>query len=212
MLTDDALRASVDRAFQVTSRGMVAWADPHPDRSPLDEEYSRVTDAGKWRIIGARADAWVMALVDGGLATAQRRTEVEWRSAPGTVVHHADRVVPRTAGALPLVVARSQLADIPDAGVTLGAGDPAVCVAWFPQCGCDACDSGSGDVLDDLDAHVLGIVSGAFRRLSAGRAEITVIGGRGWSASNVPSHDVARILADPRGWDEVAGASWLRPD
>lgn len=113
----------------------------------------------------------------------------------------------RAAGALPLVVARSQLA------VTLGAGDPAVCVAWFPHCGCDACDSGSRSVLDDLDAHVLAIVSGAFRRLSSGRSEITVIGDGAWSASDLPPRaDVARILADPTGWDEVAGGSWLRSD
>ena len=171
-----------------------------------------MTDAKKWRIIGARADAWVIALVDAGLATVERRTEVAWRVPLSTVISRADRVTPRAAGALPLVVARSQLADVEDAGVTLGAGDPAICVTWFPHCGCDACDSGSRDVLDDLDAHVLAVVSGTFRRLSSGRSEITMIGDGGWSASNLPPRaDVARIFADPTGWDEVAGASWLRP-
>lgn len=212
VVTKEELRASVDLAFEVTGIGMAPWPDPHPHRSPLEVEYSRVTDARKWRIIGARADAWMIALVEADVANVEQGTEVEWRAPPTTVISRTDRVMPRAAGALPLVVARSQLADIEDAGITLGAGDPAVCVAWFPHCGCDACDSGSRDVLDDLDAHVLGIVSGAFRRLWSGRSEITVIDDRGWSASNLPPRaDVARILANPTGWDEVAGGSWLRP-
>lgn len=210
VVTEEDLRASVDLTFAVTGREMVPWPAPHPDRSPFEVEYSRVTDAKKWRIIGARADAWVIALVNAGLANVERRTEVEWRAPPGPVISRTDRVMPSAAGALPLVVARSQLAEVTDAGLTLGAGDPAVCVGWFPHCGCDACDSGSRDVLDDLDAHVIAIVSGVFRRLSSGRSEITMIGKGGWSASNLPRRaDVAQILADPTGWDDVAGASWF---
>ena len=212
MVTGDDLRASVDGAFEVAGRGLPPWPDPHPHRSPLDEEYSRVTDAQKWRIIGARADAWVIVLVEAGLATVERRTEVAWRVAPTTVISRTDRVMPRAAGALPLVIARSRLAEIADAGVTLGVGDPALCVAWFPHCGCDACDSGSQDVLNDLDAHLLGIVTGAFRRLSSGRSEITMVGDGRRSASDLPPGiDRARILADPIGWDEVSGPSWLPP-
>lgn len=191
---------------------MLPWPDPHPHRAPLDEEYSRVTDAKKWRIIGARADAWVIVLVEAGLAKVERRAEVAWGVAPTTVISRTDRVIPRAAGALSLVIARSRLAEIADAGVTLGVGDPALCMAWFPHCGCDACDTGSQDVLDDLDAHLFGIVSGAFRRLSSGRSEITVIGDGRRSASDLPpGADLARILADPTGWDEVSGASWIRP-
>lgn len=204
------LLAAVDLAFEVTGRETASWADPHPDRSPLEAEYSRLTDASRWRIIGARANAWGVALVGAGLARLERGAEVRWRVSPGTVISRTDRIVPRAAGALPVAVARSQLGDVDDAGVTLGVADPAVCVAWFPECGCDACDSGSQDVLDELDAHMLGIVSGAFRRLSAGGGEITVIGDGGWRASNLSRRDtVERVLADATGWDEVAGASWL---
>ena len=212
-MVEDQLRASVDLAFDAAGRGMPPWPPPHPDRPPLEVEYSRVTDAKKWRIIGARADAWVIALVEAGLAEVERLTVIPWRVPPTTVISRADGVIPGAAGALPMVIARSQLAEIPDAGVTLGVGDPAVCVAWFPHCGCDACDSGSRDVLDDLDAHVLGVVSGAFRRLSSGGSEITVIGDGRRSASDLPpGADVGRILADPTGWREVSGASWLRPN
>ena len=41
----------------------------------------------------------------------------------------------------------------PNAAVslTLGVGDPAVCIGWLPDCGCDACDSGSPNELEQLD-------------------------------------------------------------
>jgi hypothetical protein len=92
----------------------------------------------------------------------------------------------------------------------LGVGDPAICVAWFPACGCDACDDGSQEVLDELDRHLLGVVSGTFRRLSSGDRVITVIEEGGLSASGAFRRgEVDAVLADPTGWDEVAGASWL---
>jgi Family of unknown function (DUF6226) len=167
-----------------------------------------VTDPHKWRIVGARADAWLVALTETRLAVVERDAAVRWQALPGTVVARADRLVPRVDGALPLVVARSRIADVTDAGVTLGAGDPAVCVTFIPDCGCDACDSGSQDVLDELDRGVLDVVLGGFRRLS--RDDIVITVGRvGWSASGTTSRDVRRVLGEPRGWDEVSGASWL---
>ena len=169
VVTEHELIARVDAAFAVTGRGLAGWPDPHPDRSLVrDEEYSRSSNPAKWRIVGARADAWLMALHETGLAVVYPGAQVQWRVPPKTVVSRTDRIVPRVAGALPLVVARSQLGAVDDAGVTLGVGDPAVCAVWIPDCGCDACDSGSQDVLDELDEHVFGVVSGAFRRLWSG--------------------------------------------
>lgn len=211
MVTELELLAAVDAAFAVTGRGLAPWPNPHPHRSPLDEEYSRLADPAKWRILGARADAWIAAAADLDLATVERRAEVRWRARPGTVIGRIDRVTPLAPGALPLVFARSQLGTVDDAGVTLGVGDPAICVAWFPDCGCDACDSGSQDELDDLDAHVLSVVSGTFRRLFSGDREITMIGEGRRSASGMPTRgsSVDAVLADPTGWDDVTGTSWL---
>lgn len=172
MVTQEYLRAAVDPAFEVVGRELAPWPAPHPDRPPLEIEYSRLTDAAKWRIVGARAEAWIIALVDAGLATVERTTEVGWKVPPATVISRTDRVVPRAAGAKPMVVARSQLGEVPDAGVTLGVGDPALCVAWFPQCGCNARDGGFREVLEDLDSYVLGVVSGAFRHLTSGPGEM----------------------------------------
>jgi hypothetical protein len=208
--TESELLAAAEAAFGVTGRGFRSWPDPHPGlRTPRDEEYSRVTDPGKWRIVGARAEAWLVALVDAGLAVLERDAEVRWQAAaPGPVISRTDRLVPHAAGALPLVVARSRIDDVADAGVTLGAGHPAVCVRFIPDCGCDACDSGSQDVLDELDRSVLDIVLGGFRHLSRGEVVITVRRD-GWSATGTGSRDVRRAIAEPGGWDEVSGASWL---
>ena len=184
---------------------------PIPTGRRVDDEYSRLLDPAKWRIIGARADAWLDALVGAGLADVQRDAPIRWQVEPGPVISRADRAVPAARGALPLIVARSQLSDVDDAGVVLGAGDPAVCITWLPDCGCDACDSGSQNELDDLDAHLLSVVSGTFRRLSDGARTITDRGKDGWSASGEFARgEVHAILADPTGWGVVAGTPWYR--
>lgn len=207
------LLGAVDGAFAITGRDLTAWPDPHPDRAPLDDEYSRLGDPAKWRIIGARAEAWLDALVDAGLAVVDRNVSIQWRVEPATVIGRADRLVPVAAGALSLVVARSRLGDVDDAGVTLGVGDPAVCVTWLPSCGCDACDDGSQPELDRLDDHIVAVVGGAFRHLSAGGRNVTVLGEQEWSAAGrFVRHEVEAILADPAGWNELAGESWLSPD
>jgi hypothetical protein len=64
MVTEDELLEAVNAASEETGRAFTSWPDPHRDRSPFDEEYSRLTDPTKWRVIGARADAWGRALVD----------------------------------------------------------------------------------------------------------------------------------------------------
>lgn len=204
------LLAAVDRAFERTAAGLARWPDPHPDRSVTDDEYSRLTDPGRWRILGARAEAWIDALVATGRADVERDATVVWAGPVGPRLRRADRVVPRVDRALTLVVARSWIGDVDDAGVVLGVGDPAVCVRFFPDCGCDACDSGAQDELDHLDVHLRGVVSGRFRRLSDGKREITVIGDGGWSASGgFARGEVDAVLAGGRGWTELAGASWL---
>lgn len=209
MVTEAELIARVDLAFAVTGRGLTGWPAPHPDRSPIGEEYSRLSDPAKWRIVGARADAWRMALVETGLAALDRNAHVQWRTPPQTVLSRVERVTPLVSGALPLIVARSQLGTVEDAGVTLGVGDPAVSFALIPDCGCDACDSGSQGVLDEVDRYILGVVSGGFRRLWSGDREITAIGD-GWNASGTFSRgEVRAILVDPVGWLELSGGSWM---
>jgi hypothetical protein len=215
VVTENELLAAVDAAFEITGSGHPPWPDPHPDRSPPEEQYSRLLDPAKWRILGARADAWFVALVENGLAVVERDVMVEWPDGHGTYIARTDRIVPLAPEALSIAVARSRLADLDDAGVILGVGDPPVLVLLCPDCGCDACDSGSQNDLDVLDRHLRGIVAGTFRRLDCGNRQITVIDEDGWSArGGWPPHPrdaVARILVDPTGWHEITGGSWLVP-
>ena len=221
MVNLDELFSAVDAAFEVTARGLSPWQDPHPDRqqSTDQEESSRWTDLGKWRIVGARADAWIQALVEAGLANVETDAVVSWQTPPRFFLGRTDRLTPTAAGAIPLIVARTGIGLVKVVGderVVLGAGDPAICIVDIPDCGCDACDSGSQDVLDELDHYVLGVVSGAFRRLSSGAREITVFGDFGGpsrrAAGGFRRGEVDTILDDPAGWDELSGTSWLDGD
>lgn len=173
----EALTTAVGAAFERTADGLEQWEDPHPppDRIVADEEYSRVTNAAKWRIVGARADAWIDALGELGLATVERDVDPRWAEPPSPAVTRTDIVTPTVVGGLLLVVARSCVEDVIDAGVTLGVGDPAVPIAFIPDCGCDACDSGSQDVIDLLDSYMRPVVSGEFRFLRRGRQSVMVL-------------------------------------
>lgn len=208
----DELMVEVEAAFAATSIGMPRWADPHPppDRLVADEEYSRVTNPARWRIIGARADAWIGAMAKLGVVTVERGADPRWAESTPPVVTRTDVVTPAIEGGLPLAVCRSRIEDVPDAGVTLGVGDPVVPVAFLPDCGCDACDSGSQDVLDLLDSYIRPIVTGEFRFLRRRTQSIMVLDEGRRQGSNIRLRDgVDAILADPRGWTEVSGRSWL---
>ena len=167
-------------------------------------------DPRKWRIVPARAEAWCDALVELGLATLDRDASVRWAGDDGREFVRVDRLAPRVSAGLPLVLAYASFDTDEINGVTVGTGEPAVEVTRVAQCGCDACDSGSQAELDVLDDHVAGIVSGAFRHLSAGSRTITVHQTDGWSASGVFRRgEVESALDDPAGWHEITGPSWL---
>lgn len=131
-----------------------------------------MTNPQKWRILRARAEAWLNALAATGLAQVEADVDLEWEEPPRIDVVSVQRALPRVAGTIPLVFGwtRSEI----DGGIVIGVGDPTVVVEVIPDCGCDACDSGSQDVLDLLDEYVLGVVAGEYRRLRRGKREITV--------------------------------------
>lgn len=204
------LTRAVDVAFATTAHGLEPWPDPHPNRAPLADEYSRVLDPRKWRIIPARAEAWCIAAVDLGLATLERDAAVRWATDPGHRHARVDRLMPRSVNSLPLVLAYSAFEGVDVNAVTIGVGDPAVEVTGVPLCGCDACDSGSQAELDLLDEHLVGVVGGQFRHLTDGERTIVVHGAHRWSAAGDFERDeVDRVLADSSGWHEVTGPSWL---
>lgn len=200
---------AIDEAFASPRYGRVRWPDPHADDSPLDDEYSRVTNPARYRILGARLDAWTASLERFGFAVAEPASDIAWPT-PGPIATTTRLIKPSRPGALPLWVGRSGIGDTADVGVTLGVGDPVVCLGWFPHCGCDACDSGSQYELDTLDEHLLSVVSGTFRRLQRRDMVITVLYRHGWSASgSFRPGEVEAILEKPTGWSELTAPSWL---
>jgi hypothetical protein len=184
---------------------------------PLDEEYSRCLDWGKYRILKARADAWVLALTRLGLAVVE---EIEgpgqvWRDQPPRV--ELDRAIwlrPVRAGAIPMLLGFWGPPDAPDTTVYVGAGEPAVLALLTPGCGCDACDDGSDHLLREVDKHLLSIVNGDFVHLVRGRNTVMSTGA-GWSASGRfadTRRDVEALLAQARDGRSrhrvVRGARW----
>lgn len=173
MRSFEELVAAVDAAFIETGRGLDGWPDPHPDRRPLEDEYSRVTNPQRWKILAARAEAWFAAMTAAGIAETEEAA-VAWREQPRIPVAYTFRAVPLAPNAIPLVIAWNRIEDVEWPALVLGAGDPTEVVAIIPDCACDACDSGSQDALDELDEYVLGVVTGSYRKLRRGRREITV--------------------------------------
>ena len=188
------LIASVDAAFVETGRGLAGWEDPHPDRVPLVEEYSRLTNPQKWRILGARAEAWLKALAAAGLVEIDPDAAVVWEEQPGVDVVRVERALPLGFGVIPLIFGWTRFGEA--SGVVIGVGNPTVVVEVVPDCGCDACDSGSQDALDELDEYVLGVVTGEYRRLRRGKRGITVYSRdrQGCSGFGGPWESLGRFL------------------
>ncbi|MGA9746707.1 MAG: DUF6226 family protein [Nocardioides sp.] len=200
----DAVLATVAAAFEVTGADTPGWPAPHPGREPLEQEYSRVTDPHKYRIAGARADAWLEALASLGIADWHDvdPTGGLWRDVGNA--HPPDRarvVVPRAPGALPMLLTYRNGTSGWAAGVgvslcTGAGGPPAVSVGLAPDCGCDACDDGSDGVLVCLDESILHVVTGRFVHVLTPTHTITATEtGHGWGRRMPDEYDDAAGIA-----------------
>jgi hypothetical protein len=155
--------------------GMPTWPNPHEGMAPArDEEYSRVTEPDRYDIVHARARAWadVLGEVPG----------VEIGTAPLDDFGRSDRfdrgvrLTSSRPDTLPLLLLER------DAPVTGSAASlavlhvsvvrPGIAVAVLPDCGCDACDFGSADLLAAIDQTIATVVGGPF----------VVLVGEGWTA------------------------------
>lgn len=209
----DTLLAEVDEAFELASADTPGWPDPHPDRNPADDEYSRCLNPGKYRILDARVEAWAQVLAR-GLATIEEIPAGPWVGAPrGPDDHHRGRrVVPASPGGLTLILASTVVGGEPfgiDIGVTQ-LGLPTAFVDTVPDCGCDACDSGSADLLATLDGWVLTVARGGVVHARSERARVTQTVD-GWQGSGEDDRMFAWLDA-PFVPDEVVrwvGTPWL---
>ena len=213
-MVNDALLGEVAGAFAVTGADTAPWPDPHPDGSPADEEYSRCLDPGRYRIIAARADAWIRVLQDRGLAVAEEAPDGTsvWRDGPQARVARATWLRPLRPGALPLVLDRLPIDDVPEAAVLVGAGEPAIVLTMQPECGCDACDDGSDHYLRELDQAVLDIVEGALVHVSDGTRYVRAHRGGTAALGKFRPGEVDAWLAEARAGRSrrsvVMGSPW----
>lgn len=207
-----ALLPAVDDAFARLRGDLADWPDPHPDgRRPADEEYSRVTDPERYRLLGARADAWIEVLTARGDASAEVMDpdEVAW---VGSIHGRLDRVtvLRGRVGTQPVSVAWAPSQSADGAFVQVGVGQPAHVLDCQPDCGCDACDTGSADLLETVDsAFILALDGGVYVVRAGDRVVRRTL--EGWSSSGVS--DAERWLDDAaagRRTDRVvAGEPWL---
>ena len=103
----------------------------------------------------------------------------------------------------------------------IGVVRPDVVVERQPDCGCDACDSGSSDLLEAVDAAIRHVVGGPFVLLrgSKWRAQWHPEGGSAGGEGSGPDFrsvmDLGRRLAEgesvrlPKDTEALVGRSWL---
>ena len=204
------------------------WPDPHPGMtSPRDEEYSRLTDPGRYRIVHARARTWATVLED-ALGVRSEVLEPALAAAAGTrPFDRGVRLVPRHTAALPLLLLErnvpTQAGEGTIAVLNIAVARPDVVVETQPGCGCDACDSGSSDLLEAVDAAIRHVVGGPF----------VVLRGKKWHAEWHPEGgasagsngrwpgfrvlmDLCRRLAEgetvplPKDTEALIGRTWIR--
>lgn len=206
------LLPAVDEAFARLRGDLADWPNPHPGgRQPLMEEYSRCLDPGKYRLLAVRTDAWVEAIVTAGLGTAEsvEPSSLTWRGEP-VLEPTRVTVVRGGPGTQPIVVGVAASQSAEEAFVQVGVGEPAEVLERQPDCGCDACDTGSADLLETIDDAFVLALSGGVYAVQEG-AHVVRRHLDGWGASGVS--DAERWLdeaADGRRTDGVvAGEPWL---
>lgn len=185
------LLAEVNRAFANTGADTPGWPDPHEAEAPAEEEYSRCVDPGKYRILDTRIEAWAQVLRDRGIADASDLPlgGPSWLGAfrPLDEYHRFQRIVPTVSDGLVLYFAHTIVYGAPF-GLEVGIGSPdnaaapPVLVGRLPMCGCDACDDGSEELLEELDGCFVTTAQGGVVHVSEGERSITRTAD-GWQAS-----------------------------
>ena len=166
MTTLPRLRAEVARRYAALD--LPAWPAPHPDGAPpREEEYSRVTDPQRYRIAGARARVWAEVLAEAGAVVVPDPVrgiplDEAGRADLAVPVDRALRVAPPAGvdGASPWWLLETDVPQDDDDGgvlpvIRVAVGAPGQVHALLPDCGCDACDPGSDELLEAVDQAVV---------------------------------------------------------
>ncbi|SFB05744.1 Glyoxalase-like domain-containing protein [Nocardioides alpinus] len=210
-----ALLPAVDEAFARLRGDLADWPDPHPGgRRPAEDEYSRVTDPSRYRLLGVRADAWVDVLTSTGLGVAETvdPAAATWL---GEHVLTPSRVtlVRGREGTQPVVVARCPSSEAAEAFVQVGVGEPTEVLDRQPDCGCDACDTGSADLLETVDtAFVLALSGGVYAVREGDQVVRRTLDGWGSSGRFARGEQAAWLAEAAEGRRTagvVRGEAWL---
>jgi hypothetical protein len=140
--------------------------------SPLRQEYSRLTDPGRYRIGPARARVWTEVLgAQPGISVAPLApADLDDEGRLGRCDRGVRISSPRP-GTLPVLLltcdVRSASTPEPLPVVHICVVRPDVALTVQPSCGCDACDSGSDDLLSAIDDAIGQVVGGPFVALRA---------------------------------------------
>ena len=207
--------------------GMPSWPNPHPGMTqPRDEEYSRLTDPERYRIVHARARVWAETLGDlpgvevEALAPASPDDEGDARRYDRGV-----RLVSPLPDRLPLLLlehdGRWPGLERSPAVLHISVVRPEIGLAMVPDCGCDACDLGSDDLLDVIDETIGHVVDGPFVAVlgNGWHAQWYPDGGSSSRTGRGPDHaqllELCRRLARgedvrlPRDAEALVGRPWL---
>ena len=206
-----ALLPAVDEAFARLRGDLADWPNPHPGgAAPAGHEYSRVTDPGRHRLLGVRADAWIETVTSAGLGVADLVDpgSVSWvgeqHLAPTRVT-----VLRGRPGTQPVVVGVLQ----DETFVQVGVGDPVEVLDRQPVCGCDACDTGSVDLLETFDSSFVLALSGGVYVVRGRGSKVVRRSLDGWGSTGVDSRTAERWLAEAadgrRTKGVVSGEAWL---
>jgi hypothetical protein len=157
--------------------GLPSWPDPHPHLTPpREEEYSRVTDGGRYRIGHARMRIWadvLTELLDGVGTEPLRGADLADGGRPWSF-DSGVRITASRPDTLPVVLLeRTVSADGDDGGLSvaqIASVWPGPALASEPGCGCDACDDGSAYYLEQIDDAIAGLVGGPTVILQGGRS------------------------------------------
>ncbi len=132
VVTVSELQASVASSYE--RLGLPSWPNPHPRMvSPREEEYSRVTDPERYRIVHARAGVWTAVLKE-ALGVRSETLAPGSVAAPGgpEAFDRGVRLIPRQPGTLPLLLLErdvpTQMGDATMAVLHIGVVRPDVVV------------------------------------------------------------------------------------
>ena len=207
--------------------GMPSWPNPHPQKtSPREEEYSRVSEPDRYRIVHARAQVWAgeLGAVPGLAVEPLAPAPLDEGGHLGWFDRGVRLASPRP-GTLPLLLLERDVRlpelDASLAVLHISVVEPQIAVAMVPDCGCDACDWGSLDLLRAVDRTIGTVVGGPFAALrgEGWHAQWHSDGGSAGGTGPCPDHadliELCRSLARgqdvrlPDGAEAFAGGPWF---